>query len=130
MGILEAVDPTWEQEPLRLDRDVRGVYRMFNTFCQYALPSLTDRQIFLLWHACRGVTTEEGWITTCYNGGFPVSLSLIKSDWIAVFQSLGLYRKMFNRTREQAIRDLLPAAVRSVWGLYTLAWGKPTLREI
>ena len=112
--------PTRDTEPLvenqasisrfTPDRDSVGVRMMFFTLMEYALPSLTPKDIRYCWHICRGITTAHN-LTT-----------LMGRTHQGVNSDLYLLRKKLKVPSQESL-------VRAVWGLYALAWGKPIVKE-
>jgi hypothetical protein len=113
--------------PFEADPQSKGVYLDFHRLMSLARPNLTHRKILLLWTICRGLTHETDWIATLYQDGGGYSIQHIRENMISLLYDFGLHPGIDyeGRTRRQLIDDKLPALVRSVWGIYDLAWGHP-----
>lgn len=88
------------------DRDSNGVRTMFCRLLKMAVSRLSYDHCVIVWHTCRGLTTTYSLLTiTDANRG-----------------TINRWKREIKKILKIRSDEEIP---RVVWGLYSLAWGRP-----
>lgn len=91
---------------LNPDRDSNSVRTMFCKLLKMAEPRLSYDHCAIVWHTCRGLTTTYSLLTICD----------------APRGTINRWKREIKKILKITTEEEIPFAV---WGLYSLAWGKP-----